>query len=62
MDLKALLNIGARGEAFIHIKLFPIIKKYFEISFLKPKEGGISISGYNNQQTGIIKRLFRLIY
>ena len=49
LDLRTFLNIRAKGEAFIHTKLFPIVKKYLGVSFFRPKKGGINISRYNNQ-------------
>ena len=49
LDLKMLLNIGAKGEIFIYIKLFLIIKKYFRVLFFKFKKGGINIFKHNNQ-------------
>ena len=48
LNLRMLLNIGIKGEIFIYIKLFLMVKKYFRVLFFKPKEGGISIFGYNN--------------
>ena len=49
LNLKIFLNIKARGEIFIYIKFFLMVKKYFKILFFRPKKGGINISKYNNQ-------------
>ena len=48
LNLKALLNIKVKGENFIYIKFFLIIKKYFRVLFFRFKEGGINIFRYNN--------------
>jgi hypothetical protein len=52
--LRALIDSGARGEAFIHPKLLLVIKKYFQIKLLTIKHGGISVSGFNNKHTDTI--------
>ena len=48
LNLRTLLNIKIKGEIFIYTKLFLIVKKYLGVLFFRFKEGGISISEYNN--------------
>ena len=59
LNLRILLDIGVGGEAFIYIKLFLMVKKHLGVLFFRPKKGGINVSGYNNQQMGIIKCFFQ---
>ena len=49
LDLKTLLDIKAKGEVFIYIKLFLMVKKYLGVLFFRPIKGGISIFKYNNK-------------
>ena len=59
--LNALIDSGADGEAFIHPKLLPAIKKYFQVQILQIKHGGISVFGFNdNKHADIIQNVFKL--
>ena len=58
--LNALIDSGAGGEAFIHPKLLPAIKKYFKVQILQIKHGGVSVSGFNNKHADIIRDVFKL--
>ena len=48
LNLKTLLDIGVKGETFIYIKLFLMVKKRLKVLFFRFKKGNINISGYNN--------------
>ena len=48
LNLKVFLNIRVKGEVFIYIKFFLMVKKHLRVLFFKFKEGGISIFRYNN--------------
>ena len=48
LNLKISLNIKIKGEAFIYIKFFLIIKKHLGVSSFKFKKDGINISKHNN--------------
>jgi hypothetical protein len=58
--LNALIDSGAGGEAFIHPKLLPAIKKYFQVKMLRIKHGGVSVSGFNNKHADSIQDVFRI--
>jgi hypothetical protein len=58
--LKALIDSGAGGEAFIHPKLLPAIKKHFQVKTLRIKHGGVSVSGFNNRHTDTIQNVFKM--
>ena len=49
LDLKVFLDIRVKGEVFIYIKFFLMVKKHLRVLFFRFKEGGISVSGHNNQ-------------
>ena len=48
LNLKIFLDIRAGGEIFIYIKFFLMVKKHLGVLFFRFKEGGISVSRYNN--------------
>jgi hypothetical protein len=58
--LNGLIDSGAGGEAFIHPRLLPAIRKYFQVQVLQIKHGGVSISGFDNKHAGTINKVFNL--
>jgi hypothetical protein len=60
LKLNALIDSGAGGKAFIHPKLLPAIKRYFQVKVLKIKQGGVGVSGFNNKPASTISRVFNL--
>ena len=59
--LNALIDSGAGGEAFIHPKLLPAIKKYFQVQLLQINHGGVSVFGFNdNKHADTIQVVFKL--
>ena len=50
--LNGLIDSGAGGEAFIHPRLLPAIRKYFQVKVLQIKRGGVGVSGFNNKHAG----------
>lgn len=59
LNLSALMDSGAGGEAFINQRLYDVIKQRLQPKFFKLKGSEVAISGYNNKKTGILSKIFQ---
>ena len=57
INIAALLDTGAAGEAFIHKKHFGFVKKRLQL-YIRTAQKPVPLAGYNNQNTEVISRAF----
>ena len=57
MNIAALLDTGAAGEAFIHKKHFGFVEKRLQL-YIRTAQKPVPLAGYNNQNAEVISRAF----
>ena len=57
MNMTVLLDTGAGGEAFIHLKYFDFIEKKLGL-YIRTAQRAVPLAGYNNRNSETISRAF----
>ena len=57
MNITALLDIDAEGEAFIHKRHLDFVIKRFQL-YVRTAQRPVPLAGYNNQNSEVIFRAF----